>query len=204
MNIPVTARKRSVPASPASQAGAYIMELALVAVIFFTLLFGVIELARALFLWNTVQEVVRRAAREASVTDFSNPGAMALVRQRAVFRDTPGKLLLGAPVTDDYVRIDYMALEVVSPTKMKQVDIPKGSLPACPARNLVNCTANPHGPNCIRLVRVRICTPGDAECKPVPYQPLVGIAPMPLTLPVAESVVRAESLGYEPGTSLCN
>lgn len=197
-------KQRTAPAALARQGGAYMVELAIIAMIFFTLLFGVIELARALYLWNTVQEVARRAAREASVTDFSNPAAMAKVRQRAVFRDSPGMLMMGKPVTDDYVRIDYLALQVDSPTKMRQVVIPSGSLPACPPRNMVNCAANPHGPNCIRMVRVRICTPGDGECKPVPYRPLVGIGPLPLTLPVAESVVRAESLGYEPGMALCN
>lgn len=186
------------------QSGAFLIEFALVAMIFLTLLFGVIEMARALYLWNTVQEVTRRAAREASVTDFSNPEAMKRVRQRAVFRDSPGQLLLGAPVTDDYIRIDYLSLQVESETRLRQIEMAKGAMPACPARNVVNCTASPNHPGCIRLIRVRICVPGDAECKPVPYEPMVKFIPTPVNLPVSESVVQAESLGYEPGMPLCD
>ena len=29
-----------------------------------------------------------------------------------------------------------------------------GAMPACPARNVVNCMASPNGPGCIRLIRI--------------------------------------------------
>ncbi|MGZ8160540.1 MAG: TadE/TadG family type IV pilus assembly protein [Methylobacter sp.] len=49
------------------QKGLYIVEFALVAALFFVLLFGVIEFARTLFVWNTLTEATRRGARLAAV-----------------------------------------------------------------------------------------------------------------------------------------
>jgi hypothetical protein len=49
------------------QKGLYIVEFTLVATLFFVLLFGVIEFARALFVWNTLTEATRRGARLAVV-----------------------------------------------------------------------------------------------------------------------------------------
>jgi hypothetical protein len=68
------------------QKGLYIVEFALVAGLFFVLLFGAIEFARALFVWNTLTEATRRGARLAAVcpvghasianvTVFNAPGA---------------------------------------------------------------------------------------------------------------------------------
>ncbi|WP_031436161.1 TadE/TadG family type IV pilus assembly protein [Methylobacter tundripaludum] len=49
------------------QKGLYIVEFALVAALFFVLLFAVIEFARVLFVWNTLTEATRRGARLAVV-----------------------------------------------------------------------------------------------------------------------------------------
>lgn len=49
------------------QKGLYIVEFALVAALFFVLLFALIEFARALFVWNTLTEATRRGARLAVV-----------------------------------------------------------------------------------------------------------------------------------------
>jgi Flp pilus assembly protein TadG len=49
------------------QKGLYIVEFALVAALFFVLLFGMIEFARALFVWETLTEATRRGARLATV-----------------------------------------------------------------------------------------------------------------------------------------
>jgi hypothetical protein len=49
------------------QKGLYIVEFALVAALFFVLLFAVLEFARALFVWNTLTEATRRGARLAVV-----------------------------------------------------------------------------------------------------------------------------------------
>ena len=50
------------------QRGAAAIEFALLSLfVFFPLLLGLIEVSRYMFLYNTVQEVTRRAAREATI-----------------------------------------------------------------------------------------------------------------------------------------
>ena len=186
------------------QTGAFAVEFALVIVIFLTLLFTIMEVARALYIWNTLQEVTRRAGRAAAVTDFSDVNAMAQLRQRAIFRNSPGTLAIAAPITDEHIRIDYMSIQSKSNTELEKVQIATAALPKCPARNLVTCTAKTGDASCIRLVRVRICQVGGAECTPVPYETLFPLVKFPVNLPTAETIVQAESLGYTPGMALCN
>ncbi|MGG7054682.1 TadE/TadG family type IV pilus assembly protein [Nitrosomonas sp. ANs5] len=60
------------------QRGAAAVEFALLAVLLFTLLFGVIEMSRVLFYWNTATEATRLGARLAVVCD---PNAPAIRRR---------------------------------------------------------------------------------------------------------------------------
>lgn len=53
----------------ARQHGATVVEFAIVAMLFFTLLIGVVEMARVLFHWNTASEATRWGARMAVVCD---------------------------------------------------------------------------------------------------------------------------------------
>lgn len=57
----------------ASQSGTTTVEFAIVATVLFTLLFGVIEVGRALFVWNTLEEATRRGARVAAVCPVNHP-----------------------------------------------------------------------------------------------------------------------------------
>ncbi|MRX07439.1 pilus assembly protein [Pseudoduganella sp. FT25W] len=185
------------------QRGATAAEFALCAVIFFGAVFFLIELARALYLLNTLQEATRRAAALAAVSDFSDPAAMDRVRQAAVLRDGPGALPLGAPVTDAHIRIDYLSLARTASGVMTMTPIPAASLPACPARARIQCVANPNGDSCIRFVRVRLCAPGAGDCQAVPYQPLLPLTAIKLPLPQVAATAKAESLGFQPGSALC-
>jgi hypothetical protein len=185
------------------QRGATVAEFALSVVIFFTALFFVMELARVLYVWNTLQDATRRAAAAAAVSDFSNAATMDAIRQAAVLRDSAGPLPLGTPVTDAHIRIDYLSLTRNADGSLAPTPITAGSLPACPAQARINCTANPLGSSCIRMVRARICSPDSTECGAVPYQPLFPLIGINLTLPQATTMVRAESLGFQPGGTLC-
>jgi hypothetical protein len=188
------------------QNGSFAVEFSLVIIVFLTLIFCVIEIARVMYMWNTLQEVTRRAASAAARTDFSDVSAMNSVRNQAVFRATSGLLPAGDPVTDAYVRIDYMSLARASDGRMTLTPIPNGTLPSCPARNQVACAADPNAASCIRFVRVRICAPGSdaTTCDPVPYAPIMPIVNVAsLTLPLSTTIARAETLGYTPGQSLC-
>jgi len=180
-----------------AQRGVAAVEFGLVAIIFFLLFFGIVELARAMYVMNTLQEVTRRAAALAVNTDFSNGPAMQRVRERAIFRDSPGVLLLSDPVSDRHIRIDYLRI----PSGAATMPVPIGTMPDSPQANRINCTSNPYATNCIRLVRVRICLPGGEpeSCDPVPYRGLVALIPFAFPLPLSSTVATVETLGMPPG-----
>lgn len=171
---------------PAPQRGSAAVQFALVSMIFFGFVFGTMELARALYLWNTLTQVVSRAARGAALANPADAAALDLVRQQAMFLDGPGNLLLGGDIDDSYLRVEYLAADLATPVT-----------PApCPLQNLINCTEDPGGATCIRFVRVRLCMPG--TCAPVPYQPMGGfdaLAGFHINIPPFTTVVPAQTLG---------
>ena len=190
------------PNNARSCAGAVTAEFAIVVVLFLMVVCGVIELARVMYMFNTLQVVTQRAAAAAAKADFTSAAAMSAVRQRAIFRGSAGLMAIGAPVTDDHVRIEYLSLADAGGSAMAV--IPAASLPACPANNRVTCMQDPYGASCIRLVRARICDPADAgECRNVQYQPLFSFVGMSFTLPKATAIVTAETLGAPPGQAPC-
>jgi hypothetical protein len=182
--------------TPERQRGVAAVEFAVVAVVFFMLFFGIVDIIRALYICNILQEVTRRATALAVNSDFNDATTMLNVRTHAVFRTTRGALLFADPITDDYVKIDYLHI----PATSNPVSIGTG-MPASPQQNRINCTSNPNAANCIQLVRVRICLPGGASdvCNPVPFQPLASFVPFSFSLPTATTIARAETLGMPPG-----
>lgn len=181
--------------------GSAAVELALALPLFLLFVFGLLECCRAAYLWNTLQEVTRRAARAAAIADFSDAAAMARLRQDAVLRAGAGPLPWGGAIDASYVRIDYLWQDAVGGALT-----PLAALPDGPASNVVNCTDDAHGASCIRFVRARLCLPeagaaNGAPCLPVPYRAMVPLTDglLALTLPGAATVQRAEALGYRPG-----
>lgn len=186
------------------QSGSTAVELAFVLIPFLMFLFGVIELARAIFVLNTLQEVTRRAASAAAHVDFQDETAKSAVRQNALFRTTAGQLIMGDPVTDQHIRIDYLALVRTAGGSMTLTPIPTSSMPSCPARNRLTCMANPHDASCIRFVRVRVCDPAaSGVCTPVRYNAMLSLISLPLDLPISTTIASAESLGHESGMTPC-
>ena len=182
-------------------AGALTAEFAIVLILFLAVVCAVIELSRILYMFNTLQVVTQRAAAGAADADYSSAAAMDAVRRRAVFRSSAGTLAIGAPVTDDYVRIDYLSL---SSAGGAPVEMPAALLPSCPANNRVTCMQDPYAASCVRLVRARICDPAVAgECRKVAYQPLFSFMAIPFNLPRATAVATAETLGAPPGQAPC-
>lgn len=182
-------------ASRQKQDGVAAVEFSLVAILFFTLVFGIIEVARAMYICNTLQEVTRRAAALATNADFRDDAMMQGVREQAIFRNSPGLLAFAEPITDQHINIDYMRVRRDG-GNLTMERIPDGSLPASPAENQVNCTRDPYGEGCIRLVRARVCREGSgAQCTPVPYKTLVSLIPLAFGLPRSVTVVNAETLG---------
>lgn len=186
------------------QKGSFSVEFAVIAIALLTLLLGVVELARLMYIYNTLQDATRRAAFAASVSDWRDEAQMNLVRRNAIFRSDAGELILGAPITDRHLAIDYLAIVRNADSSLSMSPIRAGDMPSCHARNRVICTANPNDPHCIRLVRVRVCAPDDTTtCQPVYYQPLFKLFPATARLPTSTTIVPAETLGWNPGNAPC-
>ena len=181
------------------QQGVAAVEFALVALfIFFPLLIGIIEFGRAMYIWNTVQEVTRHAARDATVTDFTNTSAMNLVRRNAIFRTTAGSLPAGPEITDTTVAIKYLNLALTT------VD----SSTTCPVKNINICLNDPTDASCIRFVQASVCQPGTGEtneCIPVQFVPMISMFAdiLDIAIPSSPVVMPAESLGYRPSATAC-
>lgn len=185
-----------------AQAGVAAVEFALVVLIFLTLIFGVLELSRSMYLFNTLQEVTRRAANGAANVDYRSAAALDAVRQAAIFRTSPGDLLLGDPVTDASIRIDYLAATREASGVLALTPI--ATLPSCPARNRVICMSDPNDSTCIRFVRARVCQPGTTDrCVPLPYKTVFPLIGLPMSLPTAPTIVSAETLGFVQGALPC-
>lgn len=63
--------------------GVYVVEFAILGLLLFILLFGMLEMGRLLFTVNTLNESVRRGARLAAVCQIQDP----LILRRAVFAE---------------------------------------------------------------------------------------------------------------------
>lgn len=167
--------------TPKRQQGAAAVEFALVALIFFTLLLGIMEFGRFLYLYNTVQEVTRRAAREATVSCTDN-ATLNEIRRKAVFGTgaVPAMLPAGAEITDTVISIDYLKADRTAISGQPPTD--------CPNTNIEICLADPNDNKCISFVRVSISG--------VQYMPMIGLFSF-LTIPIPTStvVMPAESLG---------
>jgi len=179
------------------QRGASAVEFALLILIFLPLVFGILEIARMIYLFNTLQEVSRRAAMIAANSAFDQAAQDALRRQ-ALFRDSEGRLVLGRPITFQHLRVEYLSLsrDGAGPLAL----LPVNPLPASPQANRLNCVSNPYGADCIRYVRVQICQPGGADCDRVPYETLFPLIDLSMFgLPRAQTIVPAQSMGFQPG-----
>ncbi|KQW90230.1 hypothetical protein ASC94_21135 [Massilia sp. Root418] len=180
-----------------------LVEMALVLPFFLLFMYGLLECARLVFLWNTLQEATRAAARAAAVTDYTDAAAMQALRRRALLRPGGGALPMASQLDSSYLRIEYLWQDAAGALQ----PVAAAARAPCPALNRLYCLRNPNGSDCIRYVRASVCSPDDAaSCQPVPFQPLL---PLPrvdwrgLALPSSASTARAEALGYQPGSALC-
>ncbi len=173
------------------QSGVAAVEFALISVVFFTLLLGIIEFGRFMYLWNTVQEVTRNAARAAVVSDFS-AASVDRIRRDAIFRSgSSGTVWLpaGSELTNLNVNIHYL----------NQAQAPASPLPSSPTDNVAACLDATRSSSCIRFVEVNVCEQGKRECDPIQYVPMVGLFTI-FAIDIPGSTVRmpVESLGLKP------
>jgi hypothetical protein len=168
----------------------------MVAFVFLLFVFGILEIARVMYVYNTLQEVTRRAAAAAAQVYPTDRTAIARLKQDAIFRSTPGELVLGPPVSDNHIRIDYLAYDLSV--------IPAGALPTCASDNQQICMANPHSASCIHFVQVRVCDPANAAtCVATQSRSVFPLANLAVPLPTAPTIVPVETLGYRQGVPPC-
>lgn len=97
--------------SKRNERGASLLELAIVASIFFTALFGVLEFGRLLWTHNTLRDAARRGARYAVVRKNDAAG-IAAVKNMVVYGDPNANPATAIPVaaglTPGNVQVDYV------------------------------------------------------------------------------------------------
>jgi hypothetical protein len=146
--------------------GTYTVEFAIVGLMVFTLLFGVLEMGRLYFTVNALDEVVRRGTRLAAVCNINDE----VVLRRAIFNaasDTGNSKLIGDLAT---TKLELTYLDV------------NGALVANPAD-----TVSAKGFRAIRYVRMSL---PDFVYKL--FIPGFGVS---ITLPTFQATLPRESLG---------
>lgn len=86
------------------QDGLATVEFAIIGLLFFVMLFGVIEMARALFVINSLSEATRRGARMAAVCPVGDPQPANV----AVFGNGSGNSAVVAGLSTGNIEIDYL------------------------------------------------------------------------------------------------
>jgi len=146
--------------------GVYVVEFAIIGLLLFILLFGVIEMGRLYFTVNTLNETVRRGARLASVCDISDPRIL----RRAIFNaaeDAGASSLIGNLETAD------LTLVYLDGT---------GSVVAAPSD-----TTGSNGFRAIRYVQLRV--------ENFTFDLMIPVLGQQITLPTFRATLPRESLG---------
>lgn len=162
------------------QRGAALVELALVASAFLLLLVTVLEVGRIMFVYNSLQEVARRAAREATLHWVTSTD-QATVKSLALFGGTalPG----GPEITSASITIEYLKANGDTVT----------SFPSDASDNLSACSDATRTDNCVYSVRVSI-----TNARYTPLLSLFGSSVAYFTLPSTSVTMHAESMGFDP------
>lgn len=85
--------------------GIYVVEFAIIGLLLFVLLFGVLEMGRLLFTVNALDEVVRRGARLAAVCDIADT---EILRKAVLNSDGGNSSPLIANLTTDDLTLVYL------------------------------------------------------------------------------------------------
>jgi hypothetical protein len=181
---------------PFRQRGASIVEFAFIALMFFTLLFGIVEFGRLFFNINSVQEITRRAAREQVVRWVLATDA---VQREAVLRPSstgtvyyPGAIDIcidcNGDVDDDKVQLSFYNTYANAVSQTSPINY-SGS--ATPQTNLGNCLIG--NTSCIRFVRATL---SNANGSLVNFNVLAPFMPSNVfPLPDSTVIMPAEALG---------
>ncbi len=87
------------------QKGTTTVEFAIVGALFFLILFGIVEIGRALFVWNGLADISRRAARIAAVCPPNDPDITRAAIYTAVTDGSDSSVISGLNPAD--VKLSY-------------------------------------------------------------------------------------------------
>lgn len=175
--------------------GAALPEFAIVALVFFMVLFSAIEVGRWMFMWNTLTEATRRGARIASVCPyFDNYIKVATVFGDPSQPDAAQNSSILPGLSTSNVSISYFrVLDTVNPL-VGQIEcagstqppptMPVGSS-SCSGDSTVSSTENPT----IRLVQVSITYNSNF------IAPVIGAIFGSISSPTFKTLLPVESLG---------
>ena len=174
------------------QLGAAAVEFALIIFILFTLLFGIIELGRLFYIWNTVQEVTRNAARLAVVSWPVTATEINVIKNQALFGGSA--LPAGAEVNNTKLSIEYYRNYSDAVANNNSV-----TLSGTATENMNACLTSED--LCVRFVKVMISG--------VQYVPMIGLfqgtqfgpnilPDLRITVPGSSVVMPTESMGFIP------
>lgn len=179
--------RRSHP-QPGRQHGIAAVEFGLTCVVLFSFLFGIVEVARMSFLWNSLTQATSVAARGAAMSPFSGSTALATIRQDAIFTSNGTDTM----AMTDNIRYDNLVVEYLDANRK-----PVTALPSCQIDNMTNCANDPTGNSCVRYVRVRLCqSSSGGSCTHVPYHPMIPLPAMDalnIDLPWFTAIVPLEA-----------
>ncbi|PBJ26445.1 TadE-like protein [Pseudomonas sp. ACN8] len=146
--------------------GTYTVEFAIVGLMMFILLFGVLEMGRLYFTVNALDEAVRRGTRLAAVCNISDP----VVLRRAIFNaaDDAGNSQLIGDLATTHLTLTYLDVN--------------GALVANPAD-----TVSANGFRAIRYVRLSL--------QNFVFNLFIPGFGVPFTLPTFRATLPRESLG---------
>lgn len=188
---------RKFTRTKAKQWGATSVEFGIIAVLFFTIFFGIIEFGRFFYLYNTVQEVTRCAARE-GVVHWKSDTDKSRIQRKCIFQDETSvnnvQLVAGWEIQNIHVQLRYLH----SPGATTEAS-PQPPIPNTPEGNLSECEAETT--NCIRFVEASLwCTSGqycNMATHRITYNPMFGLIPLTINIPNSTVTMPAESLGYQ-------
>jgi len=174
---------RQIP-SKCRQRGVAAVEFALLSLfVFFPLMLGLIEISRYMFLYNTMQEVTRRAAREATVR-WTSDADQTIAKRRGYFGKTH------AP-TDTSIDMDMISITYLN---ANLTEVSGANLPLNAADNLSACNDALRTQSCINTVKV--------EMSGVQFTPWIGRSSLfnsdllKIAMPKATVYMYAESMGF--------
>ncbi len=130
------------------QEGAAAVEFALIAIVFFTLLLGILEFGRVLFTWNSAVEATRYGARVAVVCNI-NDGAVLSRMQQIMPSITSANVAVTyepsgcSPSTCERVKVRLQGLSVTPMIPLLNVTLTVPAFETSLLRESLSSTSNP-------------------------------------------------------------